>query len=33
MLHAERGKFDKGLTGSPKSDETLEKHITTLLSD
>jgi hypothetical protein len=33
MLHAERGKFDKGLTGSPARDETLKKLITTLLSD
>ena len=33
MLRAERGKFDKGLTGSPKRDEDLEKLITTLLSD
>jgi hypothetical protein len=34
MLRAERaGKFDRGLTGSPDKDETLEKLITTLLSD
>ena len=33
MLHAERGKFDKGLTGSPKRDEDLEKLINTLLSE
>jgi hypothetical protein len=33
MLRAERGKFDRGLTGSPAKDETLEKLITTLLSD
>jgi len=34
MLRAERsGKFDKGLTGSPTKDETLEKLVTTLLSD
>jgi hypothetical protein len=33
MLQAERGKFDRGLTGSPAKDETLEKLITTLLSD
>jgi hypothetical protein len=34
MLRTERtGKFDKGLTGSPAKDETLEKLITTLLSD
>jgi hypothetical protein len=33
MLRAERGKFDRGLTGSPTRDETLEKLITTLLSD
>ncbi len=33
MLRAERGRFDRGLTGSPTKDETLEKLITTLLSD
>lgn len=34
MLRTERtGKFEKGLTGSPARDETLEKLITTLLSD
>jgi hypothetical protein len=33
MLRAERGKFDRGLTGSPAKDETLEKLITTLLSE
>ncbi len=33
MLRSERGKFDRGLTGSPARDETLEKLITTLLSD
>ena len=33
MLRTERGKFDKGLTGSPARDETLEKLITTLLSE
>lgn len=33
MLRAERGRFDRGLTGSPARDETLEKLITTLLSE
>jgi hypothetical protein len=33
MLRTERGKFDKGLTGSPKRDDHLEELITTLLSD
>lgn len=34
MLRTERtGRFEKGLTGSPTRDETLEKLITTLLSD
>lgn len=34
MLRIERtGRFEKGLTGSPAKDETLEKLITTLLSD
>ncbi len=34
MLRTERtGRFEKGLTGSPTRDETLDKLITTLLSD
>lgn len=33
MLRAERGKFDKHLTGSRKRDEDLEQLITTLLSE
>ncbi len=32
LLRAERGRFE-GLTGSPKSDEDLENHITIILQE
>ena len=33
LLRAERGKFDRGLTGSRTHDKELEKNIAILLSD